>query len=98
MLILLKLESTLRNILCVLPGVNVPVVQLLVQAQEDLVFLHVHGDILGLGPGGGLEELLRQLGETVFVQVVHLRQQLAQVLKRHNNIAKLELSIIFHSP
>ena len=49
-----------------------PEVELPVQVQEDGVVVDVGRHVFRLGPGRGLEELVRQLGEGGLVQVVHL--------------------------
>ena len=47
--------------------VNVPIVQLFVENQKELIFLHVLRHDIGLWPRGGLKELLREFGEATFV-------------------------------
>ena len=49
-----------------------PVVELLVEDEEELVVVNQVGDDLCLWPRALLEELLRQLGERVLVQVGNL--------------------------
>ena len=56
-----------------LPGhIDVSEVELPVEIQEDGVITHIGSDVLSLGPGRGLEILVRQFGEAVLVQVVDL--------------------------
>lgn len=63
MLPLLKGGSTLN------PGVDVAIVQLLVEDQEELIFLNEWSDLFGFRPWRILEVLLRQLREGRLVEV-----------------------------
>lgn len=51
------------------PGVDVPVVQLLVEDQKELIFLNEGSHFLGFRPGGCLEVFLSQLWKGNLVQV-----------------------------
>ena len=51
------------------PGIDVPVVELLVEDEEQLILLNERSNLFCFGPGRRLEILLSQLGERVLVQV-----------------------------
>ena len=54
------------------PGIDVSVVEFSVQVQKYWIIIDIGSDVISLGPGRGLEVLVRQLGKAVLVQVVDL--------------------------
>ncbi len=61
------------------PGVDMPVVELLVQREEELIVVHVGRHDFRLRPRRRAEELLGQLGPRVLVQVGDLEDVVAGV-------------------